>query len=401
MNTATTPLDMPGSAHRPQKPVLLTSGLGHDMRNAVMPLLLHLDMLDLISASKKPVPGLDLAQVVENLQRLANGLLLRTTDQHSPPSPTRLHLHSWWEDIGDLIRNTLPRACALQVKLAPDLPLVLAEPAVLAQVMLHLMVNVRLALKPGSECGVTIAAARTGRGLSLTVHDGSASTVTTGSHTTTQLTASWGMALSRTLLQRSGGEIAGHSIIGEGTYVTIRLPLAPPIPCDASPSAATAGSSTHTASRSQPGPRAARTTGGAVAREKLSVLCIDDNAALTAALALRLGMDARFTLLPPLHSLDDSLARIAALKPSIVLLDLNLPGTERPLDVIRALRDGGSTTKLIVLTGNPSVAAVSATRAAGAHGFIAKGVSPDRLISAILRAGDRNGDGEFVLELDY
>lgn len=135
MNTATTPLDMPGSAHRPQKPALLTSGLGHDMRNAVMPLLLHLDMLDLISVSRKPVPGLDLAQVVENLQRLANGLLLRTTDQNSSPSPLRVHLYSWWEDIGDLIRNTLPRACALRVKLAPDLPLVLAEPAVLAQVM--------------------------------------------------------------------------------------------------------------------------------------------------------------------------------------------------------------------------------------------------------------------------
>ena len=142
-------------------------------------------------------------------------------------------------------------------------------------------------------------------------------------------------------------------------------------------------------------------TAGGLEREQLSVLCIDDNAALTSALTLRLGMDSRFTLLPPLHSLDDSLARIAVLKPTIVLLDLNLPGTERPLDVIRALRESGSTTKLLVLTGNPSVAAVNATRAAGAHGFVAKGVSPDRLMSAIVRAGDPNGDCEFVLELDH
>ncbi len=126
------------------------------------------------------------------------------------------------------------------------------------------------------------------------------------------------------------------------------------------------------------------------------VLLIDDSIALTAALALRFAIDDRFDCLPPLHSLDDALTRITALEPALVVLDLNLPGAARPLDLVRALRAQQSSVQVVILTGNPSTATVEAARDSGAAGFIAKGISSDRLIAALARVGA----GEFVLELD-
>ena len=393
MKMAATPAGSPGPGQRHAQLGLLGAGMGHDMRNAIMPMLLHLDLLDRAADTSVPSPGLDTRHLVENLQRLANGLLLRTTESGSAPPASALHLHAWWDDVGDLIRTTLPRACTLQVNIAPTLPQVLAQPAVLAQVMLHLLVNVHLALDADSDGMVSITAARSRRGISLLVQDEPVRSAP-ASGDAARLTATWGMALARTLLQRSGGDITGHSVIGHGTHVTIHLRAAPPGGDEAQSPAPGRPFVRSARSASPSPPTAVRRTG--TAPDTVSVLCIDDNAALTAALALRLGMDDRFEFLPPLHSLDDSIARITALAPSVVLLDLNLPGVERPLDVIRALREGGTGTRVLVLTGNPSTEAVRATRDAGAHGFIAKGVSPDRLVAALLRVGD----GEFVLELD-
>ncbi|MES3033510.1 MAG: response regulator [Gemmatimonadota bacterium] len=373
---------------------LLAGGMGHDMRNAVMPMLLHLDLLEMATATLEPPSGIDVRHLVENLQRLANGLLLRCTESESTPAAAPMDLHTWWDEVGDLLRSTLPRSCTLDVRIDPGLPRVVAQPAVLAQVMLHLMVNVHLALDGGTPCVVSLTATRSRRGVALSVQDEAARSAPPVRRSAQRMASQWGTTLARTLLQRAGGDITGHSIRGQGTEVTIHLPVAPD---DAGETVVAPRRRSAARPRATPAQRARPTTRGHAAGDTtVSVLCIDDNAALTSALALRLGMDARFALLPPMHALDDSVARIEALAAAVVLLDLNLPGTERPLDVIRALRARNSDSRVLVLTGNPSPEAVTGAREAGAHGFIAKGVAPERLISAILRAGA----GEFVLELD-
>jgi len=125
-------------------------------------------------------------------------------------------------------------------------------------------------------------------------------------------------------------------------------------------------------------------------------LIVDDNIALTGALAMRLAMDGEFECFPAMHVLCSAVEQITALQPAIVLLDLNLPGTEGSLDVIRGLRTSAPDTRVIVLTGNPSDDAVRGARDAGAVGFVAKGVPPDRLLNVMRRATT----GGFMLELD-
>jgi DNA-binding NarL/FixJ family response regulator len=136
--------------------------------------------------------------------------------------------------------------------------------------------------------------------------------------------------------------------------------------------------------------------GSSTARLATSVLIVDDNTALISALALRLAMHGEFECFPALQVLRDPVEHIAALHPAIVLLDLNLPGTERSIDVIRALRSRTPDIRVIVLTGNPSPQAIRDAREAGAVGFVAKGVHPDRLLTVMRQASA----DEFMLELD-
>lgn len=141
--------------------------------------------------------------------------------------------------------------------------------------------------------------------------------------------------------------------------------------------------------------RATTAQAGAVAT-RVSVLCFDDNALLTEALGLRLALESGLQWLPPRDTLDDAVAIISAAAPQVVLLDLGMPGAQRPLDVIAAIRACGLTTRVIVLTGATGAAVRQAAREAGAHGFVSKSAPADRLVAAIRRVAA----GEHVTELD-
>ncbi|MCC7052144.1 MAG: response regulator transcription factor [Gemmatimonadaceae bacterium] len=127
----------------------------------------------------------------------------------------------------------------------------------------------------------------------------------------------------------------------------------------------------------------------------ISVLCFDDNELLTEALGIRLTLDPRITWLPPHHRLDGAVATITALAPDIVLLDLSLPGTDQPLDVIAALRRQGAPSRVIVITGHPGSAARTAALDAGAAGFVSKLITPDRLLDVLHRVHA----GEVVMDI--
>jgi len=372
-------------------------GLGHEIRNAIMPLVLHLDLLDLRASDHCGANPAQRQESVDHLQRLANGLLMRATVDATTAAPVALCLPEWWADVGDLVRTPLGRNCAVEGQFPDTLPLVLAQPPVLAQVLLHLMVSVRLALPAGVTNAVKVTARRTLRGVTLTVHDGSEETGSSDGARETAIASHWGMSLAQTLLQRSGSELSGYSTIGVGTHLTLRLPAAPPSASAMSrPEGGrltSARRASHVADRLAP---IAGSDGTSTAETTTSVLIVDDNTALTSALALRLALDGGFTCFPALQDLHGAVEHIVALHPEIVLLDLNLPGTERPLEVIRALRSRAPDIRVIVLTGRPSLEAIGGAREAGAVGFVAKGVHPDRLLAVMRRA---SADA-FMLELD-
>ena len=125
-------------------------------------------------------------------------------------------------------------------------------------------------------------------------------------------------------------------------------------------------------------------------------MCIDDNVLLIDALERRLNMEPGFT---GLHRVDDLVTAVetaARLQPSVVLLDIDLPGGVDALGILDALVQRLPSVRVLVFTGYPSGDLVRRTMSRGAWGFVSKGTTSDRLISAIRRVVD----GQAVIELE-
>jgi two-component system, NarL family, nitrate/nitrite response regulator NarL len=81
-------------------------------------------------------------------------------------------------------------------------------------------------------------------------------------------------------------------------------------------------------------------------------------------------------------------------RPDILILDINMPEGDEAAREIAKLKDG---CKLVVLTGVDDVMTVSTALAAGAHGYILKGVRGSELATALRRV--HSGQPYVTLEL--
>jgi DNA-binding NarL/FixJ family response regulator len=127
-----------------------------------------------------------------------------------------------------------------------------------------------------------------------------------------------------------------------------------------------------------------------------SVMCIDDNVLLIDALERRLNMEPGFAGLHRVDDLATSVETAARLQPSVVLLDIDLPGGVDALGILDALVQRLPASRVVVFTGYPSGDLVRRTMSLGAWGFVSKGTTSDRLIGAIRRVVD----GQAVIELE-
>lgn len=121
----------------------------------------------------------------------------------------------------------------------------------------------------------------------------------------------------------------------------------------------------------------------AVASTTFSVMCIDDNVLLVDALERRLNIEPDFTVLHRVDDLSACVDEAIRLKPSVVLLDMDLPGG---IDAVALLADFVSRapeSRVVVFTGYPTGDLVRRTMSRGAWGFVSKGTSSERLIAAI------------------
>ncbi|MCC6927622.1 MAG: response regulator transcription factor [Gemmatimonadaceae bacterium] len=130
--------------------------------------------------------------------------------------------------------------------------------------------------------------------------------------------------------------------------------------------------------------------------DRFSVLCIDDNVLLVDALERRLALEPGFDQLIRVEDLADAVTLVAAHRPAIVLLDVDLPGGIDALVLLERIVALESDSRVVVLTGYPQGALISRYMSRGAWGFISKGVTSDRLIGALHRVRG----GEAVIELD-
>ena len=127
-----------------------------------------------------------------------------------------------------------------------------------------------------------------------------------------------------------------------------------------------------------------------------TVLCIDDNEMLIDALERRLSLEPGFQRLIRVENFQDAVLVAERTRPSLVLLDVDLPGGVDAMSMLVSLTQQVPDSPVVLFTGYPSGELLARSMSLGAWGFVSKGVGSDRLIGAIRRVLG----GEAVIELE-
>ena len=122
-----------------------------------------------------------------------------------------------------------------------------------------------------------------------------------------------------------------------------------------------------------------------VSTHEYSVMCIDDNTTLIDALERRLSSEPGFTFMHRPTSVASSVADVVRITPTVVLLDVNLPGGVDALSILAGISARAPLVRVVLFTGSPSAALVADAMQRGAWGVLCKGISTARLLSAIRR----------------
>lgn len=215
----------------------LASGLGHDLRNLVMPVLLRLDVV----AASNELPEKarnDLASIRQSilrLQRLAGGLRLLSSDPFDQRDESQLtSLHDWWLDLQPIVVDALPPHSVVEADIGSDLPKVAIPPGVLAQILINLVMNSRQAMEHTTSPRLRLIAHEADGRVEVDIEDnGSGMNEETRRRcfepyfTTRARGYATGLGLStgRALMNRYGGDLVLGAERDVGTTFTMSIPV--------------------------------------------------------------------------------------------------------------------------------------------------------------------------------
>jgi DNA-binding NarL/FixJ family response regulator len=112
------------------------------------------------------------------------------------------------------------------------------------------------------------------------------------------------------------------------------------------------------------------------------VFLVDDHEVVRRGVAEVLEDDAGITVVGEAGSVAEALARIPAVRPHVVVVDMRLPDGDGA-ELCARLRQRDATLKFLVLTSYSDDEAVSAAARAGASGYLLKQVRGSALVSAV------------------
>jgi PAS domain S-box-containing protein len=224
----------------------LTGGLAHDFNNLLTAISGNLEMLEPRLAEADDRELLKEAQEATELgAQLAKRLL--AFGRRTALRPQAVDLKAIVLSITDFLRRTLGEAVTLETVLEPQLPLTMADPGQVENVLLNLAINARDAMPEGgrlivetrrTELDATYAAEHLevtpGNYVMLAVTDtgtGMTEEVRRRAfepfYTTKGLGAGSGLGLSMVhgFVKQSGGHVQIYSELGHGTTIRIYLPI--------------------------------------------------------------------------------------------------------------------------------------------------------------------------------
>ncbi len=114
----------------------------------------------------------------------------------------------------------------------------------------------------------------------------------------------------------------------------------------------------------------------------MRVLLVDDHVIFRQGLKFLLSDLEESLLFSEAGTGEQALAAIAEAMPNLILLDLNMPGTEG-LDTLRAILGAAPSVPVAILSGEEDPSLIRSAIDAGASGFVSKTSSSDILVAAL------------------
>jgi DNA-binding NarL/FixJ family response regulator len=123
------------------------------------------------------------------------------------------------------------------------------------------------------------------------------------------------------------------------------------------------------------------------------MLIVDDHALFRQGLCNVLGLEADIEIVAEASDGEEALKKIAALRPDVVLLDLNLPKLNG-MEVVKRVKNKYPDVQVVILTIYEDEYCMLEVIRAGAMGFLLKDIEPAMLIKAIHMVND----GKYVVD---
>ncbi len=114
---------------------------------------------------------------------------------------------------------------------------------------------------------------------------------------------------------------------------------------------------------------------------------VDDHAVVRSGLKLLLAREDDFEVVGEAASATEAAARVGAIRPDVVLLDVTMPG-ETGIEALPRIRDAAPETKVLVLSMHDDPSYVREAFAGGATGYVLKEAADSELVSALRQVAD-------------
>jgi signal transduction histidine kinase len=219
---------------------LLAAEVAHEIRNplTVMKMLYHSLDLQFPKADPRNKDAQIIGEKMEHLNKIVEQILAfaRTTE----PNLQAVNLNELVEELGLLVRHKLRNQnIQLVQKLAPDLPLVMADATQLEQAFLNLILNATEAMPHGGKLAVTSRALRLPRASEQPTHvvmefsdNGAGMTEEQRRRAFSAVLATTkakgnglGLAIVARVVETHAGKLKIKSAPGHGTSISITLPI--------------------------------------------------------------------------------------------------------------------------------------------------------------------------------
>jgi two-component system response regulator NreC len=119
--------------------------------------------------------------------------------------------------------------------------------------------------------------------------------------------------------------------------------------------------------------------------EPITIVLADDHAVVRSGLRLVLERENDFTVVSEAGDAEAALRTVLGHKPTVLVLDLNMPGELSSLEAIPRVRDASPATHVVVLTMQEDPEFARQALRAGAAGYVLKEAADDELVNAVRR----------------